>query len=542
MLGTMMDYPLTLHSILERIPSFYSAVEIVSRLPDASVHRYTYGDFYRRAKALAQSLLQAGLQPGDRVATLCWNHYAHLEAYFGVPAAGGVVHTLNLRLHPQELAFIVNHAQDRFLIVDDVLLPLWEQFRDRTKVEKVIVINHGKGALPEGAQDYEVLLTQAHGDFRYPPTNENDAAAMCFTSGTTGNSKGVVYSHRAIVLHALAFALPDALAISQQDVVMALAPMFHANAHGVPHVALMLGSKIVLPGRQLDASSVLDLFHSEQVTFATAVPTVWTTISEALASHPGRWKLAPEVRGFVGGTAPSETLVRKLDQQGIRLIQVWGMTETTPVAVASTLKAHMREWPEDARYKVRIRAGRPLPFVDARIVHDRGEAAWDGKTIGELQVRGPWVASSYFRAPETADRWTEDGWLRTGDVANIDSEGYVQICDRAKDLIKSGGEWISSVDLENALIAHPSVREAGVVAVAHPKWDERPVAVVVLRPGATATPDDLREFLSSRFAKWQLPDAFVFVDELPHTSTGKLSKLELRKRLAGWKWDARESK
>jgi fatty-acyl-CoA synthase len=541
MLGTMMDYPLTLHAILERIPSFYSGVEIVSRLPDASVHRYTYRDFYRRAQALAQALQQAGLRPGDRVATLCWNHYAHLEAYFGVPAAGGVVHTLNLRLHPQELAFIVNHAEDRFMIVDDVLLPLWEQFRDRTKVEKVIVINHGNGALPQGAQDYEALLAQARGNFRYPQTDENDAAAMCFTSGTTGNSKGVVYSHRAIVLHALAFSLPDVMAISQHDVVMALAPMFHANAHGVPHAALMLGSKIVLPGRQLDAPSVLDLFHSEQVTFATAVPTVWTTISEALESHPGRWKLAPEVRGFVGGTAPSETLVRKLDQQGIRLIQVWGMTETTPVAVCSTLKAHMRDWPESARYQVRIRAGRALPFVDARIVHDRGEAPWDSKTIGELQVRGPWVAASYFRAPETADRWTEDGWLRTGDVANIDAEGYVQICDRAKDLIKSGGEWISSVDLENALAAHPAVREAGVVAVAHPKWDERPVAVVVLRNGATTTADELREFLSSRFAKWQLPDAFVFVDELPHTSTGKLSKLELRKRLAGWKWDTKES-
>jgi fatty-acyl-CoA synthase len=536
MKGTMMDYPLTLHSLLERIPSLYAGEEMVSRLPDGSLHRYAYGDFYQRAKALAEALHRAGLQPGDRVATLCWNHYAHMEAYFGVPVAGGVVHTLNLRLHPQELAFIVNHAQDRFLIVDDVLLPLWQQFQDKTGIERVIVVNHTREPLPAGSLDYEELLSQAQGGFQYPPVDENNAAAMCFTSGTTGNSKGVLYSHRALMLHALAFALPDSLAVSQRDTVIAIAPMFHANAHGLPHVAVMCGCKVVLPGRQLDALSLLDLFHSEQVTLATAVPTVWTTISEALEQHPGRWKLSPEIRGFVGGTAVPESLMRKLDQQGVRLIHVWGMTETTPLATCSTLKRHMRQWQQDDQYKMRIRQGRPLPFTDIRVVNDQGEAPWDGKTMGELHVRGPWVASSYFRAPETADRWTSDGWLRTGDIANINAEGYVQLADRAKDLIKSGGEWISSVDLENALAAHPAVREAGVIAVAHPKWDERPIAVIVLRPDMNATPDELRAFLATRFAKWQLPDAFVFLDELPHTSTGKLSKLELRKRFADWKW------
>jgi acyl-CoA synthetase (AMP-forming)/AMP-acid ligase II len=536
MKGTMMDYQLTLHSFLERIPGLYAGVEVVSRLPDASIHRYTYGDLYRRVRALAEALQEAGLQPGDRVGTLCWNHYAHVEAYFGVPAAGGVVHTLNLRLHPQELAFIVDHAQDRFLIVDDVLLPLWQQFKDKTTVERVFVINHSRGALPPGSGDYEDLLATAKGRFRYPATDENDAAAMCFTSGTTGNAKGVLYSHRALALHALAFALPDSLGISQRDVVMALAPMFHANAHGLPHVAVMVGSKMVLPGRQLDACSVLDLFDSEQVTFATAVPTVWTTIAEALEQNPGRWKLAPELRGFVGGTAVPESLVRKLDKHGLRLVHVWGMTETTPLALCSQLKSHMQLWPEDRQYKVRARQGRSLPFVDVRVVNDHGEAPWDGTTLGELQVRGPWVAGSYYRAPGTADRWTDDGWLRTGDVANIDPEGFVQLADRSKDLIKSGGEWISSVDLENALAAHPAVREAGVIAVAHPKWDERPLAAVVLRADMNASGDELREFLSSRFAKWQLPDAFVFLEELPHTSTGKLSKLELRKRFAEWKW------
>ena len=536
--GSMMDYQLTLHSFLERIPGLYANVEIVSRLPDATIHRYTYGDMYRRTRALAEALQQAGLEPGDRVATLCWNHYAHVEAYFGVPAAGGIVHTLNLRLHPQELAFIVNHAQDRFLIVDDVLLPLWNQFHDKIRVERVFVVNLNRGVLPLAVGEYEELLATAKGQFKYPPTEENDAAAMCFTSGTTGNSKGVLYSHRALALHAMAFALPDSLGISQQDVVMALAPMFHANAHGLPHVAVMVGSKLVLPGRQLDPHSVLDLFDSEQVTFATAVPTVWTTIAEALEQNPGRWKLSPKLRGFVGGTAVPESLVRKLDQHGLPLVHVWGMTETTPLAVCSQLKAHMLDWADDEKYKVRTRQGRPLPFMDVRVVNDQGEAPWDGKTLGELQVRGPWVAGSYYRAPETADRWTGDGWLRTGDVANIDPEGFVQIADRAKDLIKSGGEWISSVDLENALAAHPAVREAGVIAVAHPKWDERPLAVVVLRAEKSANAEELRAFLSSRFAKWQLPEAFVFLDELPHTSTGKLAKLELRKRFEGWEWEA----
>jgi fatty-acyl-CoA synthase len=545
MKGSMMDYPLTLQAILERIPKVYATVEIVSRLPDGSLHRYTYLDFYRRAKALAEAFDRAGLQPGDRVATLCWNHYAHLEAYFGVPAAGGVVHTLNLRLHAQELAFIVNHAQDRFLIVDDVLLPLFEQFRDKVKLERVFVVRHQvvrhqNAELPQGAEDYNELLLTARGGYEFPRSGENDAAAMCFTSGTTGNSKGVMYSHRALILHALAFSLPDSFCVSQHDVAMALAPMFHANAHGLPHVAIMLGCKLVLPGRQLDPQSILDLFSSEQVTLATAVPTVWAGILEALEKEPGRWKLAREFRGFVGGTAVPEALVRKLDQRGLRLIQVWGMTETTPVAVCSTLKSHMRSWTEDEQYRVRVRQGRALPFMEVRVVNDHGEAPWDGTTMGELHVRGPWVASSYFNAPGTEDRWTADGWLRTGDIATIDQEGYVQIADRAKDLVKSGGEWISSVDLENALVAHPAVREAGVIAVPHPKWDERPVAVVVLRPDATATPDELREFLSSRFAKWQLPDAFVFLDELPHTSTGKLSKLELRKRFADWQWEKAE--
>ena len=368
-----MDYPLTLQSILERIPKVYSSVEIVSRMQDGGLQRYSYLDFYRRTKALAEALHQAGLQPGDRVATLCWNHSAHLEAYFGVPSAGGVVHTLNLRLHPQELAFIVNHAQDRFLIVDDVLLPLFEQFKDKVKLERVFVVGQARQT-PHGMESYEELLSSAKGDYEFPRSDEDDAAAMCFTSGTTGNSKGVLYSHRALILHALAFSLPDAFCVSQHDVCMALAPMFHANAHGLPHVAIMLGCKLVMPGRQLDAASILDLFSSEQVTLATAVPTVWAGILEALEKDAlekdsARWKMAPKFRGFVGGTAVPEALVRKLDARGLPLIQVWGMTETTPVAVCSTLKSHM----------LRMDGGRAL----SRSCPARASAAVYGSTRGE---------------------------------------------------------------------------------------------------------------------------------------------------------------
>ena len=536
-----MRYPLSLPAILERAPKLYPTSAIVSRLPDGSIHRYTYREFYTRTRALAGALQQLGMRTGDRVATLCWSHYAHLEAYFGVPCAGGVAHTLNLRLHPHELAAIARHAQDRFLIADDCMLPLCEQLVREARFEKIIVVNHDGKPSPPGMLDYEELIASAPSGFSYPDLDENDAAAMCFTSGTTGNAKGVLYSHRALTLHAMAFALPDVFNISQHDVMMPIAPMFHANAHGVPHVALLLGCKLVFPGRHLDAPHLLELITQEGATFTTAVPTVWNMLLEGIEASPGKWKIPPRFRGGIGGTAAPESLVRRLAAHGIELTHLWGMTETTPIATTSTIKAHMRAWPQAEQLQVRLKQGRPLPFVDLRVVNEQGEVPWDGKTPGELQTRGPFVAGSYFNAPETADRWTSDGWLRTGDVATIDAEGYMQICDRAKDLIKSGGEWISSVDLENALAAHPAVREAGVVGVPHPKWDERPIAVVVLKTGMKATPEELRAFLADMFAKWQLPDAFIFVDHLPHTSTGKLSKIDLRKQYANWQWQTADA-
>ncbi len=537
MRGTMMEFPLTLTAILERAGRCFPRSEVVSRRPDRSIHRYTYADFYRRARALALALHQAGIRHSDRVATLMWNHSAHLEAYFGIPAAGGVCHTLNLRLHPGELTYIVNHAEDRFLIVDDVLLPVLESFRSRVKLERIFVVPHGGQALPPGTESYEGFLSSARGEFVYPRLDENDAAAMCFTSGTTGKSKGVVYSHRALVLHSFAEALPDSFHVSQRDVVLAMAPLFHANGWGMPYTSVMLGAKIVFPGPHLDAESLLELLEREQVTRANGVPTVWTGILDALNKSPGRWKFSPRLEAIVAGSAPPESMLRDLDRHGLRALQSWGMTETTPIATTSRLLAHMHSLSEDAKYAVRVKQGRPAPFMELRAINGDQEIPWDAKSVGELQVRGPWVAASYFHLPEAADRWTADGWLRTGDMVTIDPDGFIKIADRAKDLVKSGGEWISSVDLENALMGHPSVREAAVIGVPHPKWQERPLAVVVLKPGAQATPGELRGFLAQKFAKWQLPDAFVFDQEIPRTSVGKFRKATLRERFANWKWE-----
>jgi fatty-acyl-CoA synthase len=537
MRGTMMDFPLTLPTILERAGRLFRKVEIVWRRPDRSIHRYTYGDFYRRARQLAEALTRAGLKRGDRVATLMWNQPTHLEAYFGIPVAGGVIHTLNLRVHPDEIAFIAKHAGDRFLIVDDVLLPIYEKFRDKMPFERVFVAPFSGEPVPRSYESYEALLARATGKFTYPKIAENDAAGMCFTSGTTGRAKGVVYSHRAIVLHSFAEGMVDTFAISHHETVLPAAPMFHANAWGIPYTAAMVGARLVLPGPHVDAESLLDLIESERVTMACGVPTVWIGALDALEKNPGRWKFTSEVRLCCGGTAPPEALIRALDRHGLHILHLWGMTETTPLATTGHLKSHMREWRDDQKYAVRAKQGCPSPFVELRVMRGDSEMPWDGTSTGELEVRGPWVAASYYNAPESQDRWTADGWFRTGDIASIDEDGYVRIADRSKDLIKSGGEWISSVDLENALMGHPAVKEAAVVGVPHPKWQERPLAVVVLKDGANATSEELRGFLAGKFARWQLPDAVVFEKEIPRTSVGKFLKAKLREQYSNWKWE-----
>ncbi|HET9400582.1 MAG TPA: long-chain fatty acid--CoA ligase [Candidatus Acidoferrales bacterium] len=543
MLGQMMDFPLTLVPILERARNVYSRSEVVWRRPDRGVERYTFADFYGRARKLAEALTRAGLKPGDRVATLMWNHETHLEAYFGIPCAGGVLHPLNLRLHPSELAFIANHAGDRFLIVDDALLPCLESFRKDAKFERIFVVKYGcTGSDAEFRkihkfENYDDLLETASGDYQFPPIDENSAAAMCYTSGTTGRPKGVVYSHRALVLHSFAETVADAFGINHQDTLLVVAPLFHANGWGLPFTAVMTGAKMVFPGPHVDPESLLELITTERVTASCGVPTVWISVLAELEKNPEKWKLAQTMRAPCGGTAPPEALIRGLDRFGIHLIHLWGMTETAPLATTGGLHVHMMDWSEDEKYAVRAQQGIPAPFIELRVTREGKEVPRDGETAGDLEVRGPWVAASYYNMPEEAARWTSDGWFRTGDVAAWDDSSRIRLVDRSKDLIKSGGEWISSVDLENALMGHPAVREACVVGVPHPKWQERPLAVVVLKENASATQQELREFLGTKFAKWQLPDAFVFSDAIPRTSVGKFLKSKLREEYANWKWE-----
>jgi fatty-acyl-CoA synthase len=534
MRATMMKFPLTLGHILERAGKLFPDSEIVSRLPDKSLHRYRYADFHRRSRLLATALARFGLKRGERVATLMWNHYAHLEAYFGIPCAGGVVHTLNLRVHPDDIAYIANHAADRFLIVDDVLLPLYERFRGAVKFEKVIVVPLTGAAVPAGVEDYEKLVAKGR-PRKLPRLREDAAAGMCYTSGTTGRPKGVVYSHRALVLHSMASALPDVMGLSNRDSVTPVVPMFHVNAWGIPFTAAMVGAKLAFPGPHLDAASLLDLYQSEEVTLTAGVPTIWAGILQALEKEPARWKLTPGMRMVVGGAAAPESMIRAFDRFNLRVLHGWGMTETTPVASVNYVKRELGSLGGDGQYAQRAKQGVPLPFVEIRAMTPEGEAPWDGKTMGELEVRGPWIASSYHDLDAESDQWSADGWFRTGDIVTIDGHGYIKITDRSKDLIKSGGEWISSVDLENALAGHPKVAEAAVIAVPDPKWDERPLAVLVLRPGQSATAEELREYLAPKFARYWVPDGFEFVAEIPRTSTGKMLKSKLRELFRNYK-------
>ena len=524
-----MDFPLTLAHLFERAGRLFPESRIVSRLPDKSLHRYRYADFHSRAQSLIAALRKLGLKRGERVATLMWNHYAHLEAYFAIPCAGGVLHTLNLRLAPDDIAYIANHAQDRFLIVDDVLLPLYDKIRASTRFEKVIVVPLTGTPVPSPFVNYETLVAVPRA-VKLPKLREEDPAGMCYTSGTTGRPKGVVYTHRALVLHSLASALPDVMRIGNADTVCPVVPMFHVNAWGIPFTAVMTGAAIAFPGPHLDAASLLDLYQSERVTLTAGVPTIWAGILQALEQEPQRWKLPAGMRMVVGGAAAPESMIRAFDRFGLEVIHGWGMTETAPVATVNYIKSELAGLTGDALYAVRAKQGIPLPFVEVRAATGQGEAPWNGETLGELEVRGPWIAAGYHDLAEEAGRWTEDGWFRTGDVVTIDAHGYVKIADRIKDLVKSGGEWISSVDLENALTGHPAVAEAAVIAVPDPKWGERPLAVVVLKPGRTATPDELRAHLAPKFAKFWLPEAFEFVEEIPRTSTGKMLKAKLREQ------------
>ena len=511
----MMDFPLTLAAIFRHAEQVHPRREIVTRRPDGSLHRYSYADFAARVRRLAGALHRLGVRPGDRVATLGWNHFQHLEAYFAIPLAGGVLHTLNLRLHPDEIAFIVNDADDSLVLVDESLLPLWEQVAPRTRVARAIVVGAARG-VPPGNLDYEALLEDAGPLEAITDPDERSAAAMCYTTGTTGQPKGVLYSHRALVLHAFAVALPSGMGVDEPDAVRPVVPMFHANAWGLPYAAVMTGAKIVMPGpgsipRTSSISSV-----RERVTITAGVPTIWMGVLQYLDANAGVHDLSSMRALFVGGAAVPQSMIEAFQKRhGLRVIHAWGMTETTPLGTVSHVPVELAGAADATIYEQRAKQGRPSPFVEIRARNETGLVPWDGRTMGELEVRGPWVASGYYNRGDCQDRFTDDGWFRTGDIVTIDARATVSLQDRARDLIKSGGEWISSVALESALMGHPAVAEAAVVAVASEKWGERPLAAVALWPGASADPGRLRAFLAPRFPKFWLPDATVHVEAIP---------------------------
>jgi fatty-acyl-CoA synthase len=541
--GLMMDFPLTLAAIFRRAERMFPRRAIVTRRADRSLHRQTYADFANRARRLASALQRSGVRPGDRVATLAWNHGQHLETYYGVPLAGGVLHTLNLRLHPDELVFIVNDAEDKVALVDHTLLPLWEKVVPRTRVQHTIVVGppdttNGRGEFPSAADawlDYESLLKDAEPIGDTPDPDERTAAAMCYTTGTTGQPKGVLYSHRAIVLHSLASSLSSCLDIGERDVVLPVVPMFHANAWGLPFTATMMGAALVMPGPHLDAASLVDLFVRERVTITAGVPTVWMNVLQYLDAAPGAHDISALERMVVGGSAMPQAMIEGYEKRhGIQVVHAWGMTELAPLGSVSHLPYDLVDACDEVKYEQRAKQGRPSPFVEIRARNEEGLVVWDGLTMGELEVRGPWVAAAYYNRSDCADRFTDDHWFRTGDIVTIDERGTVSIQDRAKDLIKSGGEWISSVALESALMGHPAVVEAAVVPVRSAKWGERPLAVVVLKGGVTCAAEDLREFLAPRFPRFWLPDAFEFIDAIPRTSAGKFQKSALRARFSDY--------
>lgn len=542
---TMMDVPLSLNHLLERAGRYFAASRIVSRLPDKSLVTHSYAQWHRRTRSLAAALAALGLKKGERVATLSWNHHAHLECYFGIPAAGGVMHTLNLRLAPAEIGAIAADADDRFLVVDDILLPLYGQFAHLHRFERVIVFPFSGAKVPAEFTDYEALLAGVtaadEASFTYAPHDEDDPVSMCYTSGTTGKAKGVAYSHRSTLLHTLVGNQADYWAMRNTDVLLPVAPMFHANAWGTPYAAVMMGVKLVFPGPHLHPDDLLDLMQLEPPTLALGVPTIWMGMIQAyeraLVEQPGRWKLPKGMRSLVGGAAVPEALIRAFDKHGVWLLQGWGMTETSPLATVSYPRVELADAGLDERYRRAAMAGVPAPLVELRLRTDAGtDARPDGRTMGEIQVRGPFITGSYHGVPVTADKFAEgdDGgrWLRTGDVATIDELGFLRLTDRTKDLIKSGGEWISSVDLENALMAHAAIAEAAVIAIPDEKWSERPLACIVFKPGHSATPAELNAHLlaGGAFAKWQLPERYEVIDAVPRTSTGKFWKLKLRER------------
>jgi fatty-acyl-CoA synthase len=527
----MMQVPLLMKTLFERAERYFPNKEVVSRTA-RGVLRFTYADYTERVRRLSGALAVLGVKRGERVATLAWNHHRHLEAYFAVPCMGAVLHTLNIRLFPDQLAYIINHAEDKVLLLDEDLIPVVEQIQPQLRtVEAYVILSEGTEPPPTRLAPvyaYEDLIAQAEPMTVYPDDiDENAPMGLCYTSATTGNPKGVVYSHRGIYLHTLAAGLADTIALSESDTVMPIVPMFHANAWGLPFGAVWFGSKLVLPGPAPTPDILLDLMEQESVTLAAAVPTVWTYAAKALEERPRDLRLRLILCG--GSAAPTALIETYEKRYNIQFIHGYGMTETGPLASVARVKSHLQHLPFEERVRIRGTQGYVVPGLEVRLVGPEGDVPWNGRDMGELWIRGPWVADGYYHDDRTAEA-VQDGWLRTGDVAVIDEEGYIHLVDRTKDLVKSGGEWISSVDLENALMAHPAVFEAAVIGVPHPKWMERPLAVVALKDKdrGRVSKEELLNFLRNQFAKWWIPDDVVFVDEVPKTSVGKFLKRELR--------------
>ncbi|WP_027481109.1 long-chain fatty acid--CoA ligase [Deinococcus pimensis] len=561
MRSTMMDVPLTLPYVLERVQRYFPHGTVTSLLaagmdaegrPIPAKHRYTYADMARRAKQLANALVEAGVRPGDRVATIATNSYRHLEAYFAIPCVGAVLHTVNIRLHPEQIVYIVNHAGDKVLLIDNVLARLLPAILPHCPtLEKVVIMGPVPQQIP-GALDYDTWISGQPDTFTYPEIDERAAAGMCYTSGTTGNPKGVVYSHRSIVLHNLGMTHPSGFMIAEGDTVLPVVPMFHVMAWGMPWAVPMVGANSVFASVFSDGPNLARLLAEEKVTVTAGVPTIWMGLLAEIerAREAGEpYDLSGLRELVVGGSAAPEALIRAFDRHGLRIVHAWGMTETSPFGTVSRLPAGVPH-DSDEGYRVRAKQGRVPPLVDVRVIDDENrDVPSDGRSMGRLVIRGNWISGGYY-GDETASRnslvelrgpFGTEQWFDTGDIATIDEAGYISIQDRAKDLVKSGGEWISSVDLENALMGHPAVAQAAVIAVPHPKWDERPLAVVVLREGAQATPEDLRAHLEPRFARWWLPDAYEFVESIPIGSTGKFMKRELRDRFRDYRLESADS-
>jgi fatty-acyl-CoA synthase len=529
MRSTMPDFPLTLQHFLWRSTTLFPTKPIVTRRETGPI-RYTYAEFGGRVAQLAHALRELGVKPGDRVGTLAWNNARHFELYFAVPCSGAVLHTLNPRLFPEHLEFVINDAEDAVIFVDASLMPVIERLKGKLKgVRQFVVMTDGPA--PNGQltpiASYEELIAGRPTSFPWPEIDERDASAMCYTSGTTGKPKGVVYSHRSSVLHSFGIAVGGGLGITEESVALPVVPMFHANAWGMPYAAAMVGASLVFPDRFLDPVSLVDLFQREHVTLTAGVPSVWV----ALLQHLDKTGTdLPGLTLFNGGSALPAALYDGLTRHGILVDHGWGMTETSPVAATATVKSQLKR---NDRRAIKLKQGLPLPGVELRLmeVETGTPVPWDGKSVGEVQVRGPWITASYYRGVD-ADRFTADGWLRTGDVANVDQDGYIQIVDRTKDLVKSGGEWISSVELESAIMGHPKVLEAAVIGIPHPKWQERPVAYVVAKPEfkGQLSQEEILEFLKPQVAKWWLPDEVRFIDEIPKTSVGKFDKKVIRER------------